>query len=591
MPLFHLPARPAPHRRVPDLAYAANERPPVSALWVLALQHAATAMAFIAYVLVTARLAGLSRADTQTMVALTLLAMALTTAMQAWGGRWGAGVLVVNIPSAMMITLAASLLGAYGLGAMAPAALVHGLVSLAMVPLVRRTRPLFPPPVVGTVICMAGVALVAGSIQRALGLTPGQWSVDAASAAVAGVTLAGIVGLSVWGRRLRLMALLLAMAAGVAVAALLGRLEGTQALSDAALLALPELAAPRWHLQGDVLLAVALVAILSQLDTLGSVIMLDKMEDADWRRADMAAIGRGIQANGVGNLLMGLLGALPTSTSSANIALAYATRSTARAIGLAVAALLALAAFLPKLTLALTLVPEPVLGAVGLYAAGYLMVSGMQLTVSRAIDSRVLFAVGLSLSAGLAVMQMPQLAQQAPEGLRFLLGNGFVVAGVLVIALNLLFRLGVAQRARQTLHAPAEELHGEITNFVETRGAAWGARRDVVQRAAMAALEAAEAILASPAPAGTDARRLSAIRGQFDEFNLDIELLHSGAPLRLGGGQAQLPDPAALLDGADDSAIDAALAPLSGQLLHYLADRVSTGASAGQSFVRLHFEH
>lgn len=55
------------------------------------MQHAATAMAFIAYVLATARVAGLERADTQTLVSLTLLAMALATALQAWGGRWGAG--------------------------------------------------------------------------------------------------------------------------------------------------------------------------------------------------------------------------------------------------------------------------------------------------------------------------------------------------------------------------------------------------------------------------------------------------------------------------------------------------------------------
>lgn len=590
MPFPALPSRSgAPRRRPSELVYAADEHPPTAALVLLGVQHAATAMAFIAYVLVTARVAGLERADTQTLVSLTLLAMALTTALQAWGGRWGAGALLVHMPNPFMISFGASLLGAYGLGALAPAALVYGLVALAMVPLARFMRPLFPPPVVGVVICMGGMALVASSVRQALGMEAGQWQLDGPSALIAAITLGCIVALSVWGGRLRLMALLVAMCVGVALAALLGRMEDADMLRQAPLLAWPGLVAPQWHLDAGVLVAVALVAVLTQLDTLGSVIMLDKMDDADWKRADMQAVGKGIQANGLGDLLLGLAGAFPTCISSANIALVYATRSTARTIGLVAAALLALVAFLPQWTLALTLIPEPVLGAVGLYAAGFLMVSGMELTVSRALDSRALFAVGLSLCAGLAVLQMPQLAEQAPEGLRFLLGSGFVVAGVLVVALNLLFRLGVAQRAQRPLHASSAQWHADITNFVETQGAAWGARRAVVQRAALAALEAAEAIAHSPAPEG--ARQLVAIRGHFDEFHLDIELLHTGAPLLLRSGPAT-PASAALLEGDDDSALDAALAQLSSQLLPHLADRVSTRSEGpGSACLHLHFEH
>ena len=83
---LRLPAL-AVRRRPPDLVYAADERPSAGALLVLGAQHAATAMAFIAYVLVTARMAGLDRWGTQSMVTMTLLGMALCTALQAWGGR------------------------------------------------------------------------------------------------------------------------------------------------------------------------------------------------------------------------------------------------------------------------------------------------------------------------------------------------------------------------------------------------------------------------------------------------------------------------------------------------------------------------
>src|SRR5690606_34242870 len=102
LPALRLPALPA-RRRPPDLVYAAGERPPAGALLLLGAQHAATAMAFIAYVLVAARMAGLDRVATQTMVAMTLLGMALCTALQAWGGRWGSGALLVHMPNPFMI--------------------------------------------------------------------------------------------------------------------------------------------------------------------------------------------------------------------------------------------------------------------------------------------------------------------------------------------------------------------------------------------------------------------------------------------------------------------------------------------------------
>ncbi|MPM94909.1 hypothetical protein SDC9_142058 [bioreactor metagenome] len=226
------------------------------------------------------------------------------------------------------------------------------------------------------------------------------------------------------------------------------------------------------------------------------------------------------------------------------------------------------------------------LGAVELYAACFLIVSGFELIASRAMDSRGIFTVGLAICIGLSIMLMPQMAQDAPASWRFLVGSGFVMAGLVVIALNLLFRLGTAQRAEQPLDKA--DLHNTIINFVESQGAAWGVRRKVVQRAAMAALEAAEAIQ------GSGARTLQCIRGSFDEFNLDLELVHSGTPLQFGTKASATPSTAHtsdLLDG-DEAALLAALDNVSGVLLQHLADRVQTApAGADASVLKLHFEH
>src|SRR3546814_12905660 len=73
----------------------------------------------------------------------------------------------------------------------------------------------------------------------------------------------------------------------------------------------------------------------------------------------------------------------------------------------------------------------------------------------------------------------------------------------------------------------------QIVDFIEEHGATWSARRDAITRAAQAGLEAAEAIAAS------GGRGVTEVRGGFDEFNLDIELLHSGAPLILEAQRVQ----------------------------------------------------
>ena len=571
-------------RRSSLLVYGADDRVPASTLLVLAAQHSAAAIAFLSYVLVATRAAGLDADATQSMLTMTLIGMAICTALQAWGGRWGSGYLLSHVPNPFVISFVATTLSAVGPGGMPLIALVYCGVTLVIAPLITRMRSVFPAFVVGIVIIMGGLLLVEGAVKHALGLD-GQWQIDGASVLTAGCTLLTIVVASVWGgKRLGLMALLLGMAVGLLVSALTGNLHGWEAIRDAALLELPALTMPK--LQGDVgtLVAIGLIAMLTQLDTMGNVSLMDKLEDADWRRVNMRAVAGGMRAHAIGDFAAGLFGGFPTCTSTTNIALAHATHATARVIGLATAVILAIAAFMPKVTVGLMQIPEPVLGAVELYAAAFLIVAGIELIAARAMDSRSTFAVGLSISAGIAVMVMPQLMNAVSPYWRSLFGNALVVSGLLVIVLNLLFRLGTSRKAQQALDNSAD-LHNDVTNFVEAQGAAWGARRDVVHRAALAAMEGAEGIQAA-------GRKLTGIRGSFDEFNLDLELLHTGAALPLTAGTASVLPAHGLLD-VDDAAFEAALSQVSSQLLRHIADRVSTyDGQAGQpSALQLHFAH
>lgn len=585
-PTFSLPAS-SPRRRPAELIYAADERVPRGALLVLGGQHAVTALAFVTYVLVTAKSAGLSLPDTQSMVAMSLLGMALCTGLQAWGGRWGSGALLAHMPNPFMVPFAATAVAMGGPSALFGVAILSAMTAYAVGSVMPKLRALFPPTVAGTVVCMGGLALIEPTMRHSLEINE-QMQIDPIAALIAGATLGCIVAFSVWGtKQTKLLGLIGGMVVGLIVAWASGQLHGAEALAGAPVFALPSLHAPSWTLEPSMVVAIVLVAMLTQLDTLGSVIIMDKMDNADWRRANMQAVGRGIRANGVGDFIGAFLGSFPTFTSSANIALSHATRSTSRYIGLMTAGLLGLVAFMPQATLALTLVPAPVLGAVELYAAAFLIVSGVELIASRAMDSRGIFMVGLSVCAGLTVMLMPGLTQHAPKATQVLLGNGFIVTGVTAVLLNLVFRLGTKQSLEITLDEGQGKLSQQITDFVEVQGAAWSARRDVVHRAALAALEAAEAITAS------GGRQVTGIQGSFDEFNFELALRHTGEPLFLDQLEHHAPGDAEALWDADADALEAAMQRVSGVLLRHLADRVTgeAGVAGKPATLHLHFEH
>src|SRR3546814_14789627 len=75
--------------------------------------------------------------------------------------------------------------------------------------------------------------------------------------------------------------------------------------------ALPHPPMPEFQIDPGVLAAVGVLALMTQLDTFGCVVLMHKMNDADWRRPNLRMVGGGIRANGLGNLLGAWMGASP----------------------------------------------------------------------------------------------------------------------------------------------------------------------------------------------------------------------------------------------------------------------------------------
>jgi xanthine permease XanP len=317
------------------------------------------------------------------------------------------------------------------------------------------------------------------------------------------------------------------------------------------------------------------------VDAVGAGVVIDKMNDQTWRRPDLPMIGRLLKGLGICHLLNGLTGTPTVAVSSVHLGMAHATGVAARRAGALAGLLLMALAFLPAVTTFMAQIPKPVIGAILLYTAAYMMVSGAELILSRLLNARRRATVGLSLVAGAAVFMVPELTDSLPLALRPILGSGLVIGVCCAMLLNLIFHIGVARQDTCILDTPHPE--DQASRFLEDRGADWGARREVILRAGLVVGEALEVLRHAGAITGP-----ALLEARFDEDTLTLTLDYPGQALRL---EAEHPAEAWALLDQDETAIDQAMVRISGILIRNLADRIDTRSRRGRGQLRLRFNH
>jgi NCS2 family nucleobase:cation symporter-2 len=144
------------------------------------------------------------------------------------------------------------------------------------------------------------------------------------------------------------------------------------------------------------------------------------------------------------------------------------------------------------------------------------------------------------------------------------------------ILLNLIFRIGT-RRVQNLVLPPGRVDPDVLVQFMEASGAAWGARRDVIDRARFNLVQSLEVILDTCEPQGP-----VEVAATFDEFNLDVRVRYAGPPLEL---PERRPTDEEILESEDGQR------RLAGFMLRRLADRVSASHSAGRSTILFHFDH
>jgi len=120
----------------------------------------------------------------------------------------------------------------------------------------------------------------------------------------------------------------------------------------------------------------------------------------------------------------------------------FAQSATSRWIGFGAGGLFILLGFSPKLSAVLSIMPTPVMGAIIVFVASFMIVSSLQIILSSKPDTRKTFVIGIPLIFGRSLQAVPELYAQVVPWLRPLFGSALTLATVLAVMLNLLLRIG-----------------------------------------------------------------------------------------------------------------------------------------------------
>jgi NCS2 family nucleobase:cation symporter-2 len=563
-----------------NLIYSVDEKPPLSTLLLLGLQHVSVlSVGWIFVVVIVTGIGGTSE-QAKNVIQISMIVSGIATILQArTKGPVGSGYLCPMScgPAYIAASISAGKVG--GLPLVFGSVIVSGVFEALLSRVMQRLRALFPPEVTGLVVSMVGIELIVLAAPRFLGFTGAGSSRNLLAIAVALLTLAAMIGPTVWSEgMLRLYPVLLGLVVGYLSAYAVGLLTWPQlnVVLAAPLINLPTRAQSGWAFSLAMLPAFLIASLASTLKTVGDLTLCQKINDAEWKRADMKSVSGGVLAGSICTIGAGLLGGAGQSTFSSNVGLSIATKATSRHVALPCGIILILLAFCPKLSAVFTVMPQPVMGAILVYVACFMILAGVQVMTSRMLDARKTFVVGIALIFGLSVRMVPGLYADMPDALSSLFSSSLSLTTVLVVVLNVLLRIGIRTRVALELDPRADSAE-KIFTFMQVQGGTWGARKEVIDRATYAMNEFMEA-------AGTLdlARGKIAAEVSFDEFNLDVNLSYDGVLMEF---PQERPTQVDLL--SDETGV----AKLAGFLIRNYVDRIKSDCVDGRCRVQFHFDH
>ncbi|SFA86918.1 nucleobase:cation symporter-2 family protein [Clostridium frigidicarnis] len=421
------------------LLYGVNDKPKILTQILLGIQHIFAAFGGIIVVpIVISGALGLDMTTSTALISASILTAGIATFIQSRGiGPVGSRVACIMGTDFTFVAPSISVGAQFGLAGIFGATILGAFVEIILSFFIKPLMKLFPPIVTGTVVCLIGLTLLPVSIDWAAG---GVGAADYGSLkniAIALFILIVTLMLNHYGKGLLSSAsVLIGMILGYIICIPLGMIDFS-AIGEASWVSLPRIFQYGITFNLKVLLPFIPAYFVA---TIGTVGCLKAVGEVSGVNTDEKCVGGGVLSDGVGSMIAGFLGAFPNTAFCQNVGLIPLTKVASRYVAMMAGIILVILGLFPKFAALINLMPQPVLGGVGIVMFGTVAAAGIQ-TLSRVkLNNRNLLIIATSIGLGLGVTFRPEFIAQLPEGLKMIFSSGISTGTIVALVLNLLLK-------------------------------------------------------------------------------------------------------------------------------------------------------
>ncbi|GED52142.1 purine permease [Brevibacillus borstelensis] len=419
------------------LVVGVDDKISVGKAFLLGLQHVLAMDLYIAPIII-AGLLTLDTSSTSFFIQMCFLATGIGTLIQT---GFGIRLPVVQGPSYVPIGALAAIGSKLGMAAMIgsiiPGALLMAFVGYPLKWFAKAVRRFIPPLVGGTVIVIVGIALMPTAMANIYN-SPGSIGTNSLIAAVSAAVLVACMLLGQKagkaGTFFRLVSLLIAIFVGTVTAAFFGGVDFSS-VKSAAWLSLPKFfpyGAPVFDISA--ILTMVFVYLIIMIETTGTWFVVSSVtgKELTEERLNRASLGEGL-----GCFVGALFGGTPMTGYSSNAGLLAVTGVASRMAIMAGGIILIALGLVPKLSAAITCIPEPVINGIFGIVCVAIVTNGLKVIQHITIDERNMMVIGLPILLTIAVTVLPKDALQgAPDFVNYILSSNITVGALATLILN-----------------------------------------------------------------------------------------------------------------------------------------------------------
>ncbi|AUM97832.1 purine permease [Clostridium botulinum] len=422
-----------------QLMYGVNDKPQILMQILLGLQHIFAAFGGIIVVpIVISAALGFDAQTSTALISSAILAAGVATFIQSKGiGPIGARVACIMGTDFTFVAPAIAVGGKFGLSGIFGATILGAGIVIILSFFVKPLMKLFPPIVTGTVVSLIGLTLLPVSIDWAAGGVGSANYGSLKNISIALFIMIVTLLLNHYGKGLVSSAsILICMVVGYIICIPLGMVNFSS-VSQASWVSLPKIFGYGITFNLQVLLPFIPAYFVTIIGTVGC---LKAITEVSGIKADEKPITAGVLSDGVGSMLAGVFGALPNTSFSQNIGLIPLTKVASRYVTMMAGILLVILGLFPKFAALINIMPQPVLGGVGIVMFGTVAAAGIQTLSGVKLNNRNMLIIATSIGLGLGVTFRPEFIAKLPESLKMIFSSGISTGTIVALLLNVILK-------------------------------------------------------------------------------------------------------------------------------------------------------